>query len=173
MPEAGRTSLNARLRAAGFEVEGAGEGAGRAMPRVTIASEGALETLRRLRDDPALGMRRLVDLTVVDRGGSPRFEVVYVLCAPDANESIRVRVAVPEADPVLDSAVALWPAAGWLEREAFDLFGLRFRGHPDLRRILLPSDFEGAPLRRDPVGPSADAAASSAPGATQGGEGAG
>ena len=109
-------------------------------------------------------MQRLVDLTAIDRGpgeagpgdGQPaaaRFEVVYWLASASTRERLRIHVPVAagegETAPTLESVVALWPGADWLEREVFDLFGIVFRGHPSLRRILLEADFEGAPLRKD------------------------
>ena len=79
----------------------------------------------------------------------PRFELNYHLLSIPRRARVRLRTSVSIQHPVIDSLVPLWPAANWLEREIFDLFGIRFEGHPDLRRILLPDDFEGAPLRRD------------------------
>ncbi len=118
--------------------------------RLMVDAVGALVLLGRLRDDPKCSMHRLVDLTAIDRGGpGARFEIIYRLHSPDLNQRMRVHVAVDDAEPSVDSVVALWPSANWLEREVFDLFGIRFRGHPDLRRILLEADFEGAPLRKD------------------------
>jgi len=118
--------------------------------RLTVGPAQAITLLGRLRDDPETSMCRLVDLTAIDRGESQaRFEVVYRIHSPNRNERMRIHLPVDAADPTVDSAVAIWPAANWLEREVFDLFGIRFRGHPDLRRILLEADFEGAPLRKD------------------------
>ena len=92
----------------------------------------------------------LTDLTAIDRHpAEPRFEVVYLLTAPELRERVRLKVRLPGMDPALPSATALWPGANWLEREVFDLFGIRFDGHPDLRRILMPDDWEGHPLRKD------------------------
>jgi NADH-quinone oxidoreductase subunit C len=92
----------------------------------------------------------LSDATSVDRfPAEPRFEVNYHLVSIPKKAKIRLRTRVPGSDPVLDSVVPVWPGAGWLEREIFDLMGIRFNGHPDLRRILLPDDWEGHPLRRD------------------------
>jgi NADH-quinone oxidoreductase subunit C len=145
MDEAAPASLCERLAARGFDVEATREG----HARVVLAPERALDALTRLRDDPELALRRLVDLTALDRGAAPRFEVVYSLRPSDANGTVRVHVPVDEPEPTLDSVVPVWPAADWLEREVYDLFGIRFRGHPDLRRILLPTGFEGAPLRKD------------------------
>lgn len=121
--------------------------------RLRVDATQALELLGRLRDDPEISMRRLVDLTAIDWGESGaregRFEIVYRLHAPNINQRIRVGLRVDGPDPEVDSVVAVWPAADWFEREVFDLFGIRFRGHPDLRRILLEAEFTGAPLRKD------------------------
>jgi NADH-quinone oxidoreductase subunit C len=94
--------------------------------------------------------RVLTDLTAVDRHpAQPRFEVVYLLTAPEQRARVRVKVRLSADDAVVPSATGLWPAANWLEREVYDLFGIRFEGHPDLRRILLPDEWEGHPLRKD------------------------
>ena len=92
----------------------------------------------------------LSDATSVDRFPiEPRFEVSYHLVSIPKKLKIRLRTRVSGADPTVDSMVPVWPGAGWLEREIFDLMGIQFEGHPDLRRILLPADWEGHPLRRD------------------------
>ena len=92
----------------------------------------------------------LSDATSFDRFPvEPRFEVNYHLVSIPNKAKIRLRTRVSGADPVVDSMVPVWPGAGWLEREIYDLMGIRFNGHPDLRRILLPDDWEGHPLRRD------------------------
>jgi NADH-quinone oxidoreductase subunit C len=92
----------------------------------------------------------LTDATCVDRYPvEPRFELNYHLVSIPRREKVRLRVRLVGSDPVVDSLVPVWPGANWLEREIFDLFGIRFTGHPDLRRILLPDDWEGHPLRRD------------------------
>jgi NADH-quinone oxidoreductase subunit C len=86
----------------------------------------------------------------VDRfPAEPRFEVNYHLVSIPNKAKIRLRTRLSGADPVVDSVTPVWPGAGWLEREIFDLMGIRFSGHTDLRRILLPDDWEGYPLRRD------------------------
>jgi NADH-quinone oxidoreductase subunit C len=109
-----------------------------------------VELLRFLRDDADCAFEMLTDLTVVDRlGEEPRFEVVYHLYSVAKNQRVRLKVGVPEGDPVVASATALSASANWMEREAFDLYGIRFDGHPDLRRILLYEEFEGHPLRKD------------------------
>jgi len=92
----------------------------------------------------------LSDATSVDRfPAEPRFELNYQLLSIPRRDRVRLRTSVSIQRPVIDSLVPVWPGANWLEREIFDLFGIHFEGHPDLRRILLPDDFEGAPLRRD------------------------
>jgi NADH-quinone oxidoreductase subunit C len=102
-----------------------------------------------LRLAQAAGFVLLTDLTAVDRHpAEPRFEVVYQLTAPDARTRLRLKVRTAP-DAAVPSATPVWPAANWLEREIFDLFGIRFDGHPDLKRILMPDDWEGHPLRKD------------------------
>lgn len=104
----------------------------------------------RLRDDSASRFDLLSDITCVDRFPmEPRFELQYQLTSISRRAKVRLRVQLPGADPVIDSVTAIWPGANWMEREVFDLFGIRFQSHPDLRRILLPDDWEGYPLRRD------------------------
>ena len=109
-----------------------------------------LDVLRLLRDDPALQFEMLSDVTAVDlMPRTPRFEVVYHLYSVARNHRVRVKAPVPEEDPVLASAVPLWPSANWLEREVWDMYGIRFEGHPDPRRLLLYEEFQGHPLRKD------------------------
>jgi NADH-quinone oxidoreductase subunit C len=83
------------------------------------------------------------------RGNNPRFAVVYHLVSTRLLHRLRVKCRVPEDDPTIASLSALWPGANWLERETFDLYGIRFNGHPDLRRIYLYDEFVGHPLRKD------------------------
>jgi len=93
---------------------------------------------------------RLSSLTVVDRDPmEPRFEVVYHLHSVEHNQRIRLKCRLHGEDPVIESVTSVWRGAGWYEREVFDLFGIRFLNHPDLRRILMPDDWEGHPLRKD------------------------
>ena len=113
-----------------------------------------VEVMRFLRDGAGLGFDMLMDLTAVDYAGhpdreGPRFEVVYHLLASKQMHRLRVKAGVPEMPCQIDSCVTIWPAANWMEREVFDLYGVRFRNHPDLRRILLYEEFEGHPLRKD------------------------
>ena len=116
----------------------------------TVAATRLVELLRFLRDDADCAFEMLTDLTVVDHlGEEPRFEVVYHLYSVAENHRVRLKVGIPEGGPGIASATSLYPSANWMEREAFDLYGIRFDGHPDLRRILLYEEFEGHPLRKD------------------------
>jgi NADH-quinone oxidoreductase subunit C len=102
------------------------------------------------REEAALQFNLLTDATCVDRFPlEPRFELNYHLVSIPRRDKIRLRVCISGENPAVDSLVPVWPGANWLEREIFDLFGVRFSGHPDLRRILLPENWEGHPLRRD------------------------
>ncbi len=107
--------------------------------------------LRYLHDDPFLSFDHLQDLTAVDyaKKKDVRFEVVYSLYSIKYRHRIRIRAQVPENDPKIDSVVPIWAGANWHERECYDMFGITFTGHPDLRRILMPEDWEGYPLRKD------------------------
>lgn len=114
-----------------------------------VAAPDIARVLTYLRDEPGLRFAQLVDLCAVDYPERPsRFEVVYHLLSVVHNRRVRVKVAVPEDAPV-PSVVEVFPAAGWYEREVWDLFGIAFDGHPDLRRILTDYGFQGHPLRRD------------------------
>jgi NADH-quinone oxidoreductase subunit C len=117
---------------------------------ITVSREAAPGVLRALRDEPDFDFNVLIDLTAVDwLGREPRFEVVYQLKSLARNHRLRVKVPVPGDDAWVASAVELWNSADWLERECYDMFGIDFRGHPDLRRILLYDSFVGHPLRKD------------------------
>jgi NADH-quinone oxidoreductase subunit C len=103
-----------------------------------------------LRDDANCPFNYLSDVTCVDWYPSdPRFEVVYHLLSISKRERVRLKVRLAEESPVVDSVTSVWPAANYFEREVFDLFGVRFTGHPYLRRLLMPEDWEGHPLRKD------------------------
>ena len=116
---------------------------------VTVPAERVLDVLGAFGAAPD-GPFVLTDLTALDRHPhEPRFEVVYLLTGYAASVRLRVRTRLPGDLPVIASATGLWPAANWLEREVFDFFGIRFDGHPNLTRILMPDDWEGYPLRRD------------------------
>ncbi len=93
---------------------------------------------------------RLSSVSAVDRyPAEPRFEVVYHLHCIDRNERLRLKCRIPGADPVIESVFSVWRSADWYEREVFDLFGITFLNHPDLRRIMMPEEWEGHPLRKD------------------------
>ena len=103
-----------------------------------------------LRDDPSLTFKYLSDITAVDLyPNEPRFEVVYHLLSLENAERLRLKVRTGGENPRVDSLVPVYPSANAFEREVFDLFGIQFTGHPYLRRILLPEDWEGHPLRKD------------------------
>ena len=103
-----------------------------------------------LRDDHTVPFNFLSDVTCVDWYPSePRFEVVYHLLSIPQKDRVRLKVKLSGDDPSIESLTPVWPAANFFEREVFDLFGVRFQGHPYLRRILMPEDWEGYPLRKD------------------------
>lgn len=112
--------------------------------------------LQLLRDDAALGFSLFIDITCVDYLRYPqaqpdgaRFGIIYTLLSPSLGVKVQVKAFVPEGDPRIASVVDLWAGANWTEREIWDLYGVEFLGHPDLRRILMPDDYEGHPLRKD------------------------
>ena len=101
-----------------------------------------------LRDN--LGFERICGVSAIDRYPlEPRFEVVYFIHSVSRNIRLKLKVALPGADPRVGSVTSVWEGANWYEREAFDLFGIQFEGHPNLKRIMMPDDWEGHPLRRD------------------------
>jgi NADH-quinone oxidoreductase subunit C len=120
--------------------------------RLFIPSSRLTEFLTVLKTRCGFGL--LSELGATDYLGYPgrtrsRFEVHYVLFNLDKNERLIVKVGVDDPDPVVPSSVPLWTGANWMEREVFDMFGIRFSGHPDLRRILMPEEFTAYPLRKD------------------------
>jgi NADH-quinone oxidoreductase subunit C len=119
--------------------------------RVGVPRASLYEVLRFLQQE--WGFDMLVDITCVDylhyRGATDRFGMVYQLCNTGDNVRLTVRVMLNEPDLTIPSVTSLWEAANWLEREVFDMFGIRFECHPDLRRILLPPEFTAHPLRKD------------------------
>lgn len=116
---------------------------------IDVRRDEIVEVLRFLRDDPGCLFEILIDICGVDwPRREERFDVVYHLLSPRLNQRIRVKIRTDEAHPV-PSTVALFPAANWFEREAYDLYGILFSGHPDLRRILTDYGFQGYPLRKD------------------------
>ena len=114
---------------------------------ILVRRDSAFEVLRALKEQHQFGM--LADLSAVDYlGQTPRFEVVYHLNSLERNIRLRIKVPVGEGEEV-DSVTPLWQIANWLERETWDMFGIRFRNHPDLRRLLMYDEFEGHALRKD------------------------
>jgi NADH-quinone oxidoreductase subunit C len=117
---------------------------------IVVPRELLRATAQHCKENPALNFNLLSDATCVDRFPmEPRFELNYSLVSIPRRDRIRLRTSVSAQQPVVDSLMPLWEGANWLEREIFDLFGIRFEGHTDLRRILLPDGFAGFPLRRD------------------------
>jgi len=117
---------------------------------VLVERDDLLQAMSDLRDDEELAFDLLSSLTATDwPGRSPRFWMAYELYSTARNHRLRVKVAVPEDDPRVPSVVPLWPTANWHEREVFDMYGVVIDEHPDLRRLLMPDDWEGHPLRKD------------------------
>jgi NADH-quinone oxidoreductase subunit C len=113
-----------------------------------VQTDRLMDVCRLLRDRSELGFTFLVDITAVDFWPrEPRFEVVYLLASPTVR--LRLKVPVPGSAAHLPTVQGVWPAAGWLEREVWDMFGIEFDDHGDLRRLLMPEDWQGHPLRKD------------------------
>ena len=123
----------------------------RQQTRVRVARNLLMDLLTFLQQ--GCGFDFLVDITCVDylnyRGATDRFGLAYLLAHSDTGERLTIRVMLNEPDLSVPSVVGLWEGANWLEREVYDMFGIRFEGHPDLRRILLPEEFTAHPLRKD------------------------
>jgi NADH-quinone oxidoreductase subunit C len=117
---------------------------------LTIDRHSLRDTCEALRDDPTTSFNFLADITAVDwYPQEPRFDVVYSLLSHQHKSRVRLKVKLNGEDAVVDSLTELWPGANMFEREVFDLFGVRFQGHPYLRRIMMPDDWKGHPLRKD------------------------
>ena len=117
---------------------------------LVVPREHIRPVLEYLINEPSLHFAFLEDITAVDRFPlEPRFEVNYQLLSMERKERIRIKVRVPGNEPTIASVTPLRPTANWQEREIFDLFGIRFEGHPDLKRILMPDDWQGHPMRKD------------------------
>ena len=117
---------------------------------VTVERDRILDALLYLRDEEDLGFRWLSDVSCTDwPGREPRIWMAYHLASHDRGLRVRVKAGLPEDDLRLPSATPIFASANWQEREVFDLFGVTFDGHPDLRRILMPEDWVGHPLRKD------------------------
>ncbi|MEP6917871.1 MAG: NADH-quinone oxidoreductase subunit C [Acidobacteriota bacterium] len=145
--------LSRAVPAAGLEAVPSADG----MPTIYVAAAQLVETCLALRDLPELRFAFLADLLAVDYlPREPRYEMVYLMVSlgvsgfGDSPKRLRVKVRVPAAEQAsVPSVTSVWPSANWSEREAYDFFGLHFAGHPDLRRILMPDDWDGHPLRKD------------------------
>ena len=119
-------------------------------PTFYVSRDHVLPVARALRDVAALNFSFLAELTATDYWPrDPRFEVVYMLVSLEHRFRARMKVRLSESDAHLATVSDVWPAANWLEREVWDLFGIVFDGHPDPRRLLMPEDWEGFPLRKD------------------------
>jgi NADH-quinone oxidoreductase subunit C len=124
----------------------------RDVPTLIVKREGFLEVIQALKEK---GFNHLIDLCGVDylnfrpEKKDERFEVVYHLFSMERKALLRIKVPIPEEDCWQYSLTPLWKTANWFERECFDMFGIKFKGHPDLRRLLMPEDWEGYPLRKD------------------------
>jgi NADH-quinone oxidoreductase subunit C len=117
---------------------------------IAVSRDHVLDVARVLRDAPELRFAFLAELTAVDVWPrEPRFEVIYVLVSLEHRLRLRMKVRLDGADAHVATVSGIWPAANWLEREVWDLFGIAFDGHPDPRRLLMPEDWEGFPLRKD------------------------
>ena len=109
-----------------------------------------MQVMSFLKNDPRLLFNVLVDITAVDYPDrEPRFDIVYNLLAIPAHRRLRILARIGGEEPTISSLTSLWGSANWLEREVWDMFGIRFAGHPDLKRILMYEEFEGHPLRKD------------------------
>jgi NADH-quinone oxidoreductase subunit C len=119
--------------------------------RFVVPRDRLFDVLRACKE--SLGFDLLVDITCVDylhyRDAKDRFGLVYLLAGTADNQRLTLRCFVNDPEPAVPSAVPLWEGANWMEREVWDMFGIRFEGHPDLRRILLPDEFSAHPLRKD------------------------
>jgi NADH-quinone oxidoreductase subunit C len=130
--------------------------AGDGMPTIYVAREHVVDVCRELRDRPELAFAIAIDMTAVDfMPREPRYEVVVHLLSPgvagfgETPKRLRVKVRVAGENPVMPTLSGVWASMNWAEREVFDFFGITFDGHPDLRRILMPEDWEGYPARKD------------------------
>ncbi len=121
--------------------------------RIEVSPESLIAALTELKTQAGLELIEVGGVDYLDYPGRPknlsRFEVHYVLLNQETHERLILKAGVEETNPVLPSAVPLWMGANWMEREIFDMFGIRFEGHPDLRRILMPEEFTAFPLRKD------------------------
>ena len=122
-------------------------------PMIIVKKDGIRNICTHLKNDADFQFNMLMDLTAVDylfwEEKALRFEIIYNLYSLPKNQRLFIKTAIAEADPTIDSVTSVWPAANWYEREVWDMFGIQFKGHPDLKRILMYEEFEGHPLRKD------------------------
>jgi NADH-quinone oxidoreductase subunit C len=139
--------LTEHLPAGSFQPAPSADG----MPTIAVEAARLTEVCQRLRDHPDLRFAVCLDVTAADHfGRTPRFDVVYHLTSPERRLRLRIRVATDgSSGPAVPSVSGIWPSANWQEREVYDMFGIEFGGHPDLRRLIMPDDWEGHPLRKD------------------------
>ena len=143
-------TLVATLQAAVPEAQIAGAPGVDSQTTIYASREHVPALARALRDQPGLAFNFLSELTAVDFWPKePRFEVVYVVVSIANRLRVRMKVRLPADDPHVTTVSDVWPAANWLEREVWDLYGIAFDGHPDPRRLLMPEDWQGFPLRKD------------------------
>ncbi len=117
---------------------------------ITVRTADLVRVGQFLKEDAALAFDMIIDICGVDRfRDEERFEVIYTLYSLAQKKYLRVKVLVNEDDPTVPTLTGVWPGANWHERETFDMFGIRFSGHPDLRRLYMPEEFEYHPLRKD------------------------
>jgi NADH-quinone oxidoreductase subunit C len=117
---------------------------------LVIHADDLLTVLNYLQQNPACYFDQLTCITGVDNGPQANtMEVIYHLYSIPFNQSLVLKVVLDRANPIVESIVAVWQSANWLEREVFDMYGIQFKNHPDLRRILMPADWQGFPLRKD------------------------
>jgi NADH-quinone oxidoreductase subunit C len=118
------------------------------VPIIYVKKESVIALIQYLKSDPACDYQFLADLTATDEEVEPRFEVVYNLFAPSKGWRIRVKTRIRENEDC-PTLTGVWPGANWPEREVWDMYGVKFAGHPDLRRILMDDRWQGHPLRKD------------------------
>lgn len=116
---------------------------------IRISASDVLTVMEELRDHPSLFFDSLSCVTGIDNGPASDMEVIYNLCSIPFGHHLAIKVKLDRSAPQVESVSAVWRAANWLEREVFDMYGIVFLNHPDLRRILMPADWEGYPLRKD------------------------
>lgn len=117
---------------------------------VTVRTADLVAVAKFLKEDPALAFDMIIDICGVDRfRDKERFEVIYNVYSLAYKKYLRLKVLVDEADPTVPTLTGVWPGANWHERETYDMFGIKFSGHPDLRRLYMPEEFEYHPLRKD------------------------